>query len=233
MGGTSTETTTNKPLPGQYEELKKFWAGAGDLFDKPLQQFSQSSVAERDPNSIAAGRMTGGLGSEDYRKYAEQFITQNLRGDFRGGPGENPELDAQFASMSDQIGESYNRIISPGTNSRWAAAGRGTSPGFMRAAGQDQKNLGDIEQRRTQGGIEENYQQRLLDDLIQKFNFNQLEPEQRLDRYGARVGTNLGFGEQQTQSPDNSGLSIGLGAMGMLGKLGAASMMGPAAAAIP
>jgi len=63
----------------------------------------------------------------------------------------------------------------------------------------------DIGQRRQQGAIEEDYNQRLLNEDINRFNFNQTEPEQRIDRFGNRVQKNLGFGTNNTQGSTGTG----------------------------
>ena len=78
----------------------------------------------------------------------------------------------------------------------------------------------DIGQQRQQGAVEEDYMQRLINADIQRFNFGQQEPGQRLGRYSDIVQNNLGFGTTtQTGIPDNSGASIGLGVGGMLTSL--------------
>jgi hypothetical protein len=268
--GTTTTETESKPLPEQYEQIKKFWEESGRLYDTPLQDFPGSQVGQRDDASIRAGEMTEGLAGQEFKQSGYDFMNQTLQGDFMGGPGENPTLDAKWSAMSDRIGESYNRIVAPGTASRFAGAGRSGSMANMKSEGQDQRNLSeglgrtqadiyygdynnrmrdrmqalglmpavssvgyqDISENRKQGVIEENYTQRLLNDQVRRFNFAQLEPEQRLDRFGQRVNQNNGWGVNTSTAPDNSGQAIGLGVLGAATTLAGTALGGPLGGAL-
>lgn len=88
-------------------------------------------------------------------------------------------------------------------------------------------DYGDIGQMRAQAGIEEAYDQRLVDDRVARFNFAQQEPESRLDRYLARIIQPGGYGitTETMTSPNTTGLALGLGAMGLAGTLGGAALM--------
>lgn len=269
-GGGSEQTTTNMPLPEQYEQLKKYWAEAGAMYQQPLEQYGGSTVSSRDQLSLDARDLVGGLGQEEYREAGRGFMTDVLGGEFMGGQGSNPLLDQKFQVMSDRISESYNRIVAPGTAGRFGAAGRSSSIGYDKAEGQDQRNLteglgrvatdvyygdynnrmqdrmaalgmlpgfaatdrADIGEKRAQGMVEENYSQRQLDDLIAKFNFGQLEPEARLDRFGGRVSNSLGFGTSTQTGSTSSGSAMTLGIMGLLGTLGGAALGGPVGASL-
>jgi hypothetical protein len=271
-GGTETTETTSKPLPEQYEQLKTFWAESGRMYQNPTEQFGGQRIAGRDPLSTGARDRVGALGTEEYRENATGFLGDVLGGEFMGGPGDNPALDAKFQAMSDRIGESYNRIIRPGTAGRFGQAGRSTSMAHSRAEGQDQRNLGealgrtsadvyyadynnrmrdrmsalglvpaiagqeraDIGEQRAQGMVEENYAQRQIDDIMARFNFDQAEPESRLNRFGGRVANNLGFGfnTSSTTGAGGGGTPLALGLMGLLGTLGGAAIGGPAGAMV-
>jgi hypothetical protein len=266
--GTTETKSENKPLPEQYEQLKRYWSEAGRMYDQPLQDFPGSQVGQRDAASIRAGQMTEDLAGQEFKQSGYDFMGQVLDGDFMGGPGGNPTLDAKWSAMSDRIGESYNRITAPGDASRFAQAGRSNSMANVRSRGQNERNLGeslgrtqadiyygdynnrmqdrmsalglmpsvasvgyqDIAENRKQGVIEEDYQQRLLNDQVRRFNFGQMEEEQRLDRFGQRVNSNNGWGTTTNQQPDNSGMAIGLGVLGAATTL-AGSFAGPLGAA--
>ncbi len=88
----------------------------------------------------------------------------------------------------------------------------------------------DINQMRSQGVIEEDYTQRLLNDSIARFNFAQTEPEQRLDRYGQRITGNLGFGTttSSTSGGGGGGAALGLGILSTLASAAGTFYGGPA-----
>lgn len=272
--GETSQSSTSEPLPEQYDRLRGnlgglpegIWGEADRLYQDAKQYFPGSTVGQRDQASGTARSLTAGLSDVDYTNDARDFMGQTLRGEFMGGPGQNPMLDERFAQMSGRIGEQYNRIVAPGTSSRYAGAGRINSAAYRKSVDQDQVGLGralgetatnvyyadyenrmddrmsalgltpgmravehaDINQNRQQGGIEEGYYQRLLNDSISRFNFNQNEPEGRLDRYQSRIMNPGGMGTTTSSmtSPDNTLLSLGLGLFGLGGSLGGGWLAG-------
>jgi len=97
-------------------------------------------------------------------------------------------------------------------------------------AGLQQQEQAAIGALGATGAMQQGLEQQLINEAIERFNFGQIEPEQRLDRFGQRVGQNLGFGTTTGTAPGgNTGLSVGLGLMGLMGTLGGAALMGPAA----
>lgn len=254
----STTTTTNKPLKGQLSELKKFWKEAGTLYDQGgMEYFPGSTVAERDPFSLAARGAVAELGQSEYMNSAESYMGDVLGGRFIGES--NPYLDDKFQVMSDRISDQYKRIVAPTTATRFGAAGRMGSPAYNKAMNMDQLNLteglgrlatdvyygdyqqerdrmdramaavpgfrgaqyGDINMMRQEGALGQQYEQAQLQDQIERFNFEQMEDEMRLDRYGSRVANNLGFGTstQHYQAPKAAWMQPffqGIGALGGL-----------------
>lgn len=78
-------------------------------------------------------------------------------------------------------------------------------------------DTGTIGQLRAGGASQEAYYQRLLDDLVARYNFGQQEPESRLDRFLGRV-SNEGLGGTITTAPagGDGGAGLGLGIAGAL-----------------
>lgn len=84
----------------------------------------------------------------------------------------------------------------------------------------DRIEAGQIGVLGAAGAQEEAYSQQRLNELIQRFQFGQTEPQQRLDQFGQRVGaiTN-GYSTTTTSgipSGGNPGLAVGLGLMSAL-----------------
>lgn len=157
-----------------------------------------------------------------------------------------PSLASRFGAAGSVGGSGYEMGLQANERSLGEALGRTATDVYygdyenrmqdmFRAVGMTPmlRNMeyGDIGQTRQQGAIEENYLQRLLQDQISRFNFNQQEPDMRLDMLGQRMSTPSGYGTQtqETRMPNTGGLSIGLGLLGMLGTLGGAALMGPLA----
>lgn len=254
--GGGESQTTSVPWGPQADQLRDFFAQAGQRSQIPLEYFPGSTVAGRDRQSVLARQQTEGLGSSAYRQSGQQYIGQVLGGDFMKAG--NPHLDDTFDALSSKVTETFNRNVMPGVNSRFAGAGRSGSSAHGLSAGAAQGQLADslseigskiyygdyenrtrdrmqalalspaiqgleyqdIGQRRGQGMVEENYMQSLLNDSISRFNFNQTEPEARLDRFGNRVGGGANsFGATTQTGGGNSG-ALGAGILGLLGTIG-------------
>lgn len=101
-------------------------------------------------------------------------------------------------------------------------------------AGADQLEQGKVNFLAGTGAREEYYGQRVIDDLIQRFQFQQQEPQARLDTFGQRVGAGGNY-STTTGVPTGAGgsdpaLAIGLG---LLSAIATIYSGGSAAALIP
>lgn len=84
----------------------------------------------------------------------------------------------------------------------------------------DRVDAGQIGILGTAGAQEDAYAQQRLNELIQRFDFAQQEPQQRLDQFGQRVGAiTQGYGSTTTTGlpgGGSPGLAIGLGLLSAL-----------------
>lgn len=84
----------------------------------------------------------------------------------------------------------------------------------------DRLDAGQIGILGAAGAQEDAYAQQRLNELIQRFNFQQEEPQQRLDQFGQRVGAiTQGYGTTTTTGMPGGGspgLAVGLGLMSAL-----------------
>jgi hypothetical protein len=85
----------------------------------------------------------------------------------------------------------------------------------------DQMEAGQIGILGTAGAQEDAYSQQRLNELIQRYNFQQQEPQQRLDQYGQRIGAiSQGYSSTTTtgipSAGGSPGLAIGLGLLSAL-----------------
>lgn len=264
----STQKTRQETVPWgpQADQLRTFFAEAGERYDIPQQMFGGSMTTSFNADQGMAFDMARELATDfSPRSEANKFIGDVLGGEFMGAQGANPLLDQQFDVMSKRIGEAYQRNVLPGIQSRFGGAGQSGSPQMQASIGRSEQTLarelgdlgtqiyyGDYERRMGDrfkavgaasqlqqdqqqaigalmqtGTMQQQQEQQFLNEAIQRFNFAQMEPEQRLDRFGSRVGQNMGFGTTTGTAPGgNTGLSVGLGLMSLIGTLGGAALMG-------
>lgn len=89
---------------------------------------------------------------------------------------------------------------------RFTAAGM--APGGQAAA------LGGFGALQGSGLDQDQYSQKLLNESIERFNFSQTEPEERLDRYGNRVqGMTAGYNKSQQVVPTSNDTGAGISAI--------------------
>lgn len=168
----------------------------------------------------------GGKVTEHFNRNISPGINSQFGSAGRSGsPGHGLSMGAAQGQLADSLGDIGTQIYYGDYENRMRDR--------MTALGMAPQIQGleyaDIAQQRAQGGIEEDYTQRLLNDAIQRFNFGQQEPENRLDRFGQRVNKGNGFGMTTgTQSGGgDGGASLGLGIASLLATTAGTFFGGP------
>lgn len=158
----------------------------------------------------------------------QQNVLPGIQSRFAGaGQSGSPQMQGSLGRSEQTLARELGDL---GTNIYYGDYERRMGDRFQ-AAGM-QAGLQDQTQRAIgglyeAGGMQQGLEQQLINEAIQRFDFTQLEPEQRLDRFGQRVGRNMGFGTTTGTTPGgNTGLSAGLGLMGLIGQLGGAALLG-------
>lgn len=148
------------------------------------EQFNRITMPTLEGRFARAGRTGGGA----------------YEGAVRGAGG---ELAEKLAGMGERIyGEDYNRERGYMAGAAQAAPGA-EAAGYMAS-----------DKLREVGAGQESYQQRLINSLIQRYEYGQTEPWQRLQRYSGAIGAPV---MEQQSGPLNKGLAEAQSIMGMLG----------------
>ena len=243
--GTQVIQQNNAPWSGQQPYLSTGFERASQLLDQPLQYFPNSTVVPfSDETNQALAALTQRAQGSPLESAAQGNIQQTLGGDFLNN---NPYLDATYNQAAGKVRSSLDsqfnaagRLGTGGVNGAHEAAmgdalaNLGTqiygqnyqqergrqmqaaqlAPGL---AGLDFNNIAALSQvgqtREQQAGSQ-------LQDQINRFNFEQQEPNQRLRDYMATVAGGS-FGSQGTttspiySNPAGNILGLGLGAAGL------------------
>lgn len=244
-----TTSQTSAPWAGQEPYLTQGFSKSQELLNQPKSYFPNSTVVpfsgqtEQALTNIENRANTGSpvLGA------AQGQAAQTLNGNFLGqgnpyfdqmmqqvGQSIRPQLDAQFAGSGSYGGSAHanaaaDALTQAGTQMRYGDYNNernrqmglvGQAPALAQADYVDPAALQQVgAAREAQGGAQ-------LQDQINRFNFGQTEPDQRLAQYMATVGGgNYGI-QGTTQSPVFSNPlaqygGLGLGLLSQFGKFGA------------
>lgn len=156
--------------------------------------------------------------SEQYQRITAPGTASRFAAAGRSGSGaHNAAVNLNEKNLGRALGETATNVYYGDYENRM----RDRMQGLGLAPGVRGLEYGDLAATQGQAGIEENYLQRLVNDQINRFNFNQQEPESRLDRYQGRIISPQGMGTVTGTTPTggNAGLSAGLGAAGLLMQL--------------
>lgn len=239
--GTQVIQQNNAPWSGQQPYLSTGFDRARQLLDQPQQYFPNSTVVPfSNETEQALTALTNRAQGSPLESAAQGNIQQTLNGDFLNS---NPYLDAtydqaagkvrssldsqfnsagrlnsgqHFNAMGDALGNLGTQIYGQNYQNergRQVQAAQ-LAPGL---AGLDFNNIAALSQvgqtREQQAGSQ-------LQDQINRFNFEQQEPNQRLRDYMATVAGGS-FGSQGTttspiySNPAGNILGLGLGAAGL------------------
>ena len=242
--GTTTVTQNRDPWSGQQPYISTGFQRAEQQLDQPQQFFPNSTVVPFSPQTETA------LGAQENRALlgnplnaqAQQQIGNTLSGQYLegGNPAfgamaqriENqvrPRIDSQFSGAgrygSGAHREATSRALADAM-APLAFANYQQERGNQMAAARYAPELAatdyfDINQLRQAGAAREGQAGAELQDTISRFNFGQVEPQERLARYMALVSGGQFGGTSTATSPIYSNpLSTGLGTLGSAASIG-------------
>lgn len=198
-GGSGSSTSTSSPPQWTQPYLEKIGAGVSSQLDVPMQWYGGQRTAGFTPEQTLAQQMTTQRATEGspFMKQAGDEWSKTMRGDYLN-PNTNPFLKQGFNQMLEET------LPGIDTSARQAGMYGSSSQDLIRG-----KAMGDIgariyepeRQRQTQAmnfaptlanesykdigmlaGVGEDKQameQQSLNELVQKFEFGQMEPWQR------------------------------------------------------
>jgi hypothetical protein len=190
---------------------------------------------------VASGAFMPGEGGNPYLddvwgvmsdRITEAYQTTTLPGlqTRFAGAGHIGEASSMFGNAADRSDRTLARELGAQAKTLYYGDYEARMGDRFRAAemaGDAQRNqAGAIAALAGAGQTQESYEQRLIDEAIQRFNFGQTRDDINLDQFGQRVGQNWGFGNTTTTGVggSNPGLSIGLGLMGALSSVASAGL---------
>lgn len=244
-GGGGTNTTIQKSDPPEW--LKPFQteigSAASSLYNtRPLSMFPGQTFAGLSPETQAALNMQTqrALAGSPVTSAAQTELTNTLSGQYLD-PATNPAFQKASQQIAGQIAGQFEGA---------GRYGSGAMANQQREALTDlaAKTYGDERQRQVQsmlfapqmaqqdyfdaaklaevGGVREDFTQQGINEAIERFNFNQMEPWQRLQLYSGTLQGIPGMGMTTTGTNDQR-RSLGAGdAFGALTSLGGLGLLG-------
>jgi len=237
----STQQTSTTPWKPQQEYLKQMFSEAQKAYANPMPFYSGQTYADFSPETEAAMQL------QDYRALAgspvtaaaQQQLSDTLAGGYLGAGNPyfsnmvgqiqgaiQPAMDAKFSgsgrygsgaheqaltsAMADEAGKlAYQNYADERTKQM---------QGMMFAPEMAQQDYFDIAKLAEVGGQKEDQYQRAINEAMQRQQYNQMEPWQRLGLYGDAIkggygGTSTSWGNS-TQMMPQSGTSLGAGLLG-------------------
>ena len=249
--GTSTTVQNSQPWSGVEPYLKYGFNEAKDIYRSGLPQYYPgSTVVPFSPQTEAAlqGTENRALMGNPLNFGAQNYANSVLQGDYLNQG--NPYIGQLTQSISDQItpqvqsawaganrsgGAGQTEALSRGMTNALAPymfgnyqqergmqqQAMGAAPGLAATDYQDLGMLGQV------GAQREDLQRQILGDQMNRWDFSQNMPAQKLAQYMGMLQGGTGFGTQTTQQPlYENGLMTGLGALGTIAGIGG-SLFGP------
>lgn len=175
-----------------------------------------------DPSSNPQLRALADQGAADITRQYKQAVYPgaSLAGLGRAGSPAESRLQGQaMRGLGDALSRNYSNIYGQNYARERGYMQQGVGMASQLGAGR----RADIGLGAQLGQGADTYEQRLIDDLVNKFNFQQWEPEQRLDRYAGRItgqGVIPGMSKTTQTMPGQpfgaaQGFGLGLGALGL------------------
>jgi hypothetical protein len=250
FGGSSpsTQTVTQKadPWSGQQPYLTDVFSQAKNLYNgSGPNYFPTSTVApmnQGQTDSLNSLYSVGSQGGTPSLQAAQGNLTNTLGGDYLNAG--NPYFSNMAQSVLGQVmpgiqaGFNNGNRLDSGLASRAASMGATDALGGLAyqnyaneranqlkaaalAPGTDQGTMGDLGTGVGAAGAFQTQNQQQLNDLVNRWNFGQQQPWQKLGMYSQAVQGNFG-GTTQTSQPMYSnpaanilGTGVGLGALGL------------------
>lgn len=236
--GKSQEVDTD-PWAGVQPYLSElFREGQANVLDRPLEFYPDSTAVPFSPEteiSLAAQTGRAVLGNP-LNPASQQHIGDTLSGNyFAGGAGFDaakdavtssviPDVDSQFgaggrfggALQSEAIGRGVSRGLAPyldAERNRMMQASE-MAPGLAREDYFDISQLGQVGLQR------EDLYGRTLQDQVDRWNFGQQEPFERISNFSSVLQPGLQFNQKDAQEVYKPNALMTLGGLGALGKAG-------------
>jgi len=249
QSGTSDTIISNRPIPAVENALGALLPQAQNLAGVPVQQPGFDTVVPFSSQTENALQLqeARAVGGSPLEQQSQNVIQQTLNGDFlqRQNPGFDQFAQTLTGDIGAQINSQFARSGRLGSQANAGALGRGIGDALAPLAFQDfqrerQNQLAateigpqlagldfqNINQLRDVGASREQQLGSQLQDQINRFNFQQLEPRRRIAEVLALIGGGQ-FGTQSTQSQPifSNPLVSGLGAVTSLAGI-ASSLFG-------
>lgn len=248
-GGTTQTIQKSDPWAGQQDYLKDVYAKAQLASRNPMSFFPGQTYAGLSPETEMALQFQTGraLAGSPLTAAAQGELTKTLSGDYLSAG--NPHFSAMMQQVSNQITPQVNAQFAAANRGNSGAHANALTSALADAGSRlAYENYGDERQRMVQGmlfapqlaqqdyfdaaklaevgGVREDLQQQAINEAMQRHQFKQMEPWQRLQMYGNLVQGNVGSeGTSSTTQPRRS-LSIGDALGGAAGLAGILGMLG-------
>lgn len=253
-GGGGTQTTVQKsdPWAGQQVFLSTGYQNALNQYNRgPMKFFPGQTFAGFSPETEAALQMQAqrAQAGSPLTDAAQSELTKTLSGDYlsAGNPHFSammdrvasdlrPRMDAQFASAGPggyASGLHQNAMASAlaDAGSQLAYQNYGDErnrqvQGMLFAPQLAQQDYFDASKLAEAGGVREDLEQQRINDAMQRHQFAQTEPWQRLQMYNNLIQGNVGGQSESTTTTPRRSLGAsdliggGLGIAGLLGMMG-------------
>jgi len=202
--GESAQSTTQTVAPPKFLQpyLKDAARDASDIYHGAAPQYySGQTYADFSPQTIQALNLQQqrALGGSDVNRAAQNNIQSTLNGDYLyGGPGFNAAFDAAARKINPMVDSNFARAGRSGSGLADVAKTQALSDAFASQYGQERNNqmqaaqlapglanqdYYDYQQLANVGGAYEGQNQKGIDENINRFNFYQNQPSDRLNQY--------------------------------------------------
>lgn len=247
--GQTVVQQSNDPWSGQQPYLEKGFERADDLYGNPLEYFPNSTVVPFSPETEMGlqAQTQRAISGSPLLSAAQGEAQKTLSGEYlnagnpafkamaeRIGNQIRPGMDSQFAGSGQYGGTGHQEMMARTMADSLAplewqnyAAERGNMQQMARIAPElANADYTDIAMLRDAGSSREALARDQLAEQINRFNFEQYEPIDRLSRYMATVAGGKYGGSSTTTQPyftNRTGNLIG-GASSILGALGSVGL---------
>lgn len=248
-GGTQNVTQNTAPWAGQQPYLSHGFGQAQAQQGTPQTFFPGQTYANFSPQTEQALNLTEqrALAGSPVQRAGNKQLTDTLNGNYLyGGEGFNAALDAAKRRILPQIDSQFAQGGRYGSGAHKAALTQTLGDSFASQYGQERENqlrsmlfapqaaqadYQDLNALAGVGSQREGQAQSGIDEAMERHNFQQMEPAERLARYMAMIQGNYGSSMSQQNQPfrGNRGAGV-LG--GALGGAGIGSAFGPIGAGI-
>ncbi len=191
------------------------WVGAQPFLRDYMRQAKAQS---RTPMKYYGGQTIAGFAPEQEQAFNRMMgDTYQPSLDYYGGILGGENMDAITNPIVNQVNSQFSAAGRYGSGSHNAALGKGITEAITPYQMQAAQLLPQLEAQKTAGimgvgDMRRAFDQAMLDEARNKFNFYQNEPIQRLQQYASLVSPGAGFGGQSSMTqPGGSSFASALG----------------------